>query len=216
MVALLCLTFSQADAIPRRKSCPTKIAAMSHVKLSDSQLFDLFQRTLRKDPVAGDILVKQLNRIFLPTILRFVQPYEADELLQRSFLKVWKSNAFRDPDHFTRPYLRLMAQNTCINYVSRRHVESSLFVGDEDDRQFLSLAAPAVNLWASEQAERVRFAISQLEGNQRIVIEMKMEGKSGEEIAKAIGENFSAKAVKSLNSRAWKKLRELLAESDDE
>lgn len=60
--------------------------------------------------------------------------------------------------------------------------------------------------------EKVRSAISQLGGSQAHTIMLRLEGYTNEEIAEIMG--ISTKAIRAVNTRAYKNLREWLREAD--
>lgn len=132
----------------------------------------------------------------------------ARELVQETFLQVHRARADYDPSRPLRPWVTTVAMNVRRDYLRRiqRRPEGALADGREADP-----AAVGADPLAAAEARSVREVVAQLPDNQRVVIELHwFEGLSFSEVASVLGMNGSAVKVRA--HRAYKRLRELLAD----
>lgn len=108
-----------------------------------------------------------------------------------------------------RAWLFAIARNVVIDAVRRyRPVLPLDGAGDLPDRD----PSPEQQAVASDQRRQLADALARLTAEQRDVVELRMAGLTGPEIATALG--LSLGAVKSLQFRAYGRLRTLLADLD--
>lgn len=110
-----------------------------------------------------------------------------------------------------RSWLMMIARNAVIDE-QRRHRP-----GTDIDAPHLALAdarmGPESSAIAADEQQRVRRAISQLSPRQREIVELRIAGYSGKEIAHTL--DMSVNGVRTAHHRAYSKLRELLAEETE-
>jgi len=106
-------------------------------------------------------------------------------------------------------WLFTIARNVVIDAVRRRRPHADL-----DDVWFVhdSLPLPDQRAIASDQQRLLFAAMRQLSPDQRHIVDLRLAGLTGPEIAEVLG--MSESAVKSSQFRAYSRLRKLLAEED--
>lgn len=102
-----------------------------------------------------------------------------------------------------------IARNTVID-ASRRHRPTASL---DDARPVSSDPGPEHAAIASVERDRIHAAIARLPETQRQVVELRLVGLRGTEIADVL--DMSTGAVKTANYRAFQRLREVLRETDD-
>jgi len=155
---------------------------------------ELFERYA---PLIGRVIRRGISR-----------PEVARELVQETFLQVHRARADYDPSRPLRPWLTTVAMNVRRDYLRRiqRRPEGAL-----SDHAEMEHAADDASPLATVEATRVREVVAQLPDNQRAVIELHwFEGLGFPEVADVLGVKPSAVKVRA--HRAYKRLRDLLAE----
>jgi RNA polymerase sigma-70 factor, ECF subfamily len=142
-------------------------------------------------------------------------PQEAEDLAQEVFLRVFRTRHKYSPKAKFSTWLFTIANNLALNALRDRHRRKALPLEARDSgTQGPPPAAdrgpsPAHPLQQSELAEVVRKALDDLNERQRVAVVLnKFEDMGYAEIAQVMG--LTAKAVKSLLSRARGRLREVL------
>ena len=104
-----------------------------------------------------------------------------------------------------RAWLFAIAHNVVIDATRRRRFHDDIdAAGQIADRQ----PSPEEHAVASDQRRRLADALARLNTDQRNVVELRVAGLTGPEVAAALG--LSLGAVKSLQFRAYARLRDLL------
>lgn len=106
-------------------------------------------------------------------------------------------------------WLMMIARNTIIDE-QRKHRPTADIENPTIEPQLRANSTPESIAIQREQQQRVRQAISQLNPRQQRMVELRIAGYSGQEIADIMG--ISLNGVRTAHSRAYKKLRELLAD----
>ena len=145
-------------------------------------------------------------------ILRIVRDAQmAEDLVQETFIRVWsRVQAFDSQRGALGPWLLAVARNRAIDYlrsVDGRMARSSFeLVEMENPALFANLETQIV---VSDQASRIREAMSKLNASQRNVIELAyFEGLSQAEMAEKMGQPLGT--IKTWVRTALKNLREHL------
>jgi len=163
---------------------------------------------------AGDSAAfRELFDRFAPRLGRVIgrgigRPEVVRELVQETFLQVHRARADYDPARPLRPWMTTIAMNLRRDYLRRmqRRPEGALA-----DEAALERESHEGGQTAAVEATRVRAVIAQLPENQRAVLELHwFEGLSFPEVAQVLGAKPSAVKVRA--HRAYKRLRELLAD----
>ncbi|MCU0705436.1 MAG: sigma-70 family RNA polymerase sigma factor [Fimbriiglobus sp.] len=142
-------------------------------------------------------------------------PQEAEDLAQEVFLRVYRTRHKYSPKAKFSTWLFTIANNLALNALRDRHRRQAIPLDARDSTQAGPPPAadrgpsPAHPMQQSELAEVVRKALDGLNERQRVAVVLnKFEDMGYAEIAEVMG--LTAKAVKSLLSRARGKLREAL------
>lgn len=106
-------------------------------------------------------------------------------------------------------WLMMIARNTIIDE-QRKHRPTADIANPAIEPQLAASSTPESIAIRREQQQRVRMAISQLSPRQQRMVELRIAGYSGQEIADIMG--MTLNGVRTAHSRAYKKLRELLAD----
>ncbi|MBL8822797.1 MAG: sigma-70 family RNA polymerase sigma factor [Planctomycetia bacterium] len=146
---------------------------------------------------------------------------EAEDLAQEVFLRVYRARNDYSPQAKFSTWLFTIANNVALNALRRRKRKPSYQIDPLVSQSGSQMARPEEALVPAvstepdrrmrhqELANVVELALSQLNERQRLAVVLnKFEEMSYEEIAQVIG--ISAKAVKSLLSRARTQLRDIL------
>lgn len=172
----------------------------------------------REDPAAFE----PLYRHHAPMIYRFCHRRlghreAAADATQQTFIKAIAAleNFRPDPKHpgrTFRAWLFRIAGNVVIDHRRAQRDHRSLDLPDEDAALARYLIDPGRSpeelAIASAEASAVREALEHLPDRQRGIVELRLAGLTGDEIAEAMGMSLSA--VKSAQFRAYGTLREAL------
>ncbi len=153
---------------------------------------ELIERLRRRDPDAMSDLYDRYSRIVYSVILRVVRNASvAEELAQETFLRAWnRAGDFDAARGKLVPWLLTIARNRAIDYLRST-------AGQQQSNTFELLSSERVTLFVKtedrmldlEQARRIRAAFSQLNKNQREVLELAyFEGLSQSEMAEKLGQ----------------------------
>ena len=173
---------------------------------------DLAARIKRRDPQAMADLYDLYGRLAYSLILRIVRDRDmAEDLVQETFLRVWtRAQAFDSARGALGPWLLAVARNRAIDYLRSadcRMARSTFEIVEmENPALFANLEKQLVS---SDQAGRIRVALSRLNPNQRSVIELAyFEGLSQTEMAEKLGQPLGT--IKTWVRTALKNLRDEL------
>jgi RNA polymerase sigma-70 factor (ECF subfamily) len=137
-------------------------------------------------------------------------PPEAEEIVQETFVEVWKRAGQYDPARGTvRAWIVTMARSRSIDRLRNRHVNERSVAGLAREDQPGQAASPLEDVEQRVERERVARALAELPEPQRRVIELAyFEGKTQKEIAEVTGEPLGT--VKTRVRLAMEKLAGLL------
>lgn len=164
-----------------------------------------------------------LMRKYFPRLLNFIYRYvgsreAAEDLAQEVFIRVYKSGANYQPKSKFQTWIFTIARNLSLNELRRNKYKTvsldAPLYSDEGEmkRQVedMKKVGPSQNMLCKEREGAVKAAINDLPESQRVAVLLRRyEQFSYEEIARTM--NISAKAVKSLLSRAKENLKNKLA-----
>lgn len=139
--------------------------------------------------------------------LRIADPHEAEDAAALIFTRAFAAWPPEDLS-LARPWLFTIAHNVVANHYrqqatrgSRQPLDTALELRDP-------AATPLEETLARERSAELRAAITRLSDDQRDVVELRLAGLTGPEIAESLGKSHAA--VKMLQLRAVQKLRTLL------
>jgi RNA polymerase sigma factor (sigma-70 family) len=165
----------------------------------------LIAGTIRADRTSQERLYKHYYGYAMSICLRYAPNRdEASEVLNDSFLKVFKKIAQYDPNKSFRGWLRRIIINTAIDYYRKNekhyhHLEIDRAMGEEQETDAISMLT----------AEEIYQLVQQLPHIYRLTFNLyEIEGYSHEEIGEQLG--IPAGTSRSNLSRAKQKLRLLM------
>lgn len=171
-------------------------------------------------------LAKQDPRAFAPlydtyadmvwrfAMSRLSNPERAQDVTSQTFVKAIQSlNRFHPKlqgEGTSFPaWLMMIARNTIIDE-QRKHRPTSDIQDEAIERSLSGGSSPETISIRREEQLRVRQAITRLSPKQQRMVELRIVGYSGQEIADIMG--MSLNGVRTAHSRAYAKLRDLLAD----
>lgn len=168
----------------------------------------------KRDPAAFEPLYRHyVGLVYHYALGRLRDPHRAEDVTSQIFTRVLTAlpsfRPERRPDGTTfRSWLMTIARNTVIDSARRQRPSVPL----DDARPAALEAGPEHVAIARGERERVHAAVARLPETQRQVVELRLVGLKGREIADVL--DISHGAVKTANYRAYQRLRELLGEPD--
>lgn len=169
----------------------------------------------KQDPHAFAPLYRHyVGLVYHYALGRLRDPHRAEDATAATFTGALQAlpsfNPEQRPGGTTfRSWLMTIARNTVID-ASRRHPPTEPL---DDARPVSRDPGPEQIAIASDQRDRIHAAIAHLPGTQRQIVELRLVGLRGTEIAEVLG--MSPGAVKTANYRAFGRLRETLREHHD-
>ncbi len=189
----------------------------TYSQLSDEELVDL---SLQRDYSAFEELVKRYEgRIYRLGLKMLKSPYDAEDLLQKTFLSVFENlPKFRKDSKFSTWVFRIATNHALMKLrkESKKMVSSlnePIHIGDEElDRQVADFECDVSQSYEiKELMEKLEKSIAELPDIYRLVFILRdVEGFSNKEVAKML--NLSVPAVKSRILRARLFLRDKLSD----
>jgi RNA polymerase sigma-70 factor, ECF subfamily len=175
-------------------------------------------QVLAGDKEAFRLLVERHTRSIYGVVHRMTgNQHDAEELLQETFLRAYKSlHRFELRSSFY-TWLYRIAVNRCLDFLKAKKISDTYQIADnpehDEDNREIQIATndpgPERLLLSAEARQKVAQAIALLSPAERLAFTMRhMEGKSIEEISKAL--NVRASAAKNSIFRAVQKIREQL------
>lgn len=145
---------------------------------------------------------------------RLRDPERAQDVTSQTFVKAIQSlpgfNAKLQGEGTSFPaWLMMIARNTIIDE-QRKHRPTSDIENPVIEPQLSTSSTPESIAISRDEQRRVRQAIAQLNPRQQRMVELRIAGYSGQEIADIMG--ISLNGVRTAHSRAYSKLRDLLAD----
>jgi len=175
------------------------------------QDIQLIRKAKKGDTKAFSKLVKKYQRQIYACIARMVYSHElTDDLIQETFIKVYKSLYRFDENYPFYPWVRRIAVNATINRLKSEAARKASSL-DNLDSTIVSDENPFQQLEQEEMLQNIRRAMYTLPEEQRAVFVLRtQEAMSYEEIAQTLG--ISLGTVMSRLNRARSKLKVILKE----
>ena len=206
-----CLAIS-ADGSALTSPSSSNAAPASHAEdTGKDRLRELMEGYQRADPAAAAELVHRLSPMLLRFLAGPVQTRsQADDMLQDCWLRVHRGRASYRPGSPVLPWVFAIARHTRIDAYRRRSLIERRELPSED----LEATAADASYTPPDGTEGdVWRLVRQLPDSQQEVVRMlKITGMSLEEVAGATGTTVGS--VKQKAHRAYRRLRELITESD--
>lgn len=140
--------------------------------------------------------------------LRIADPAEAEDAAALIFTRAFTAWPPANPDK-ARAWLFTIAHNTVANHYRSQATRGPRRPLDDAFAVYDAAPSPLDHAIARETRSELLAAIGLLSADQREVVELRLAGLTGPEIADAVGKNHAA--VKMLQLRAVQKLRTLLS-----
>lgn len=171
---------------------------------------DLVRAALRDRAAFEALYRRYAPDVYRYVVLRLADRDQADDHTQRIFIRALENLKTWQPrgDIPFRAWLLVIARNQLIDDARRRRL---IHVVDPElqTRPDASLGPEEIAL-QSDEGSRLRRALRQLPDTQREIVELRIADLTTPEIAAAL--NLTVSAVKSRQTRAYRRLRELLQE----
>lgn len=177
--------------------------------MKETELRLLANRIKASDQVAFEMLFNSFQTTIFNFLLFKTKDYAiAEDLLQETFLKVWKTRSALDETRSIKNYLYTIADNLTLNHFRHAKVVSH-YKGQIDSKMFSIVDNPQFILEEKEWHLALMRAIEDLPEKTRIIFLMsRMEDLTYEEIAGRL--SLSIKTVESHMTKALKLLRKTL------
>ena len=179
---------------------------------------EIIQATIAGDSNAFSALVKRYNRdVFGFAFYMVKDRSDAEDIVQETFVKVWKNLKKFKPEQRFKSWLLAIARNTTIDYIrKRRHANFSDFDDEEGSNAIVDtlvdeerLADEIASL--AESAGQIANAVKGLPEIYRTVLALRYDGGLAfEEISKILGKPVNT--VKSQHRRALIALRKAMVD----
>ena len=169
----------------------------------------------KKDPRAfAPLYDTYADMVWRFAMSRLADPERAQDVTSQTFVKAIRSISRFQPalqgEGTSFPsWLMTIARNTIIDE-QRRHRPTADIEHPGIEPHLRTSSTPEGIAIRREEQQRVRTAIAQLNPRQQRMVELRIAGYSGQEIADAMG--MTLNGVRTAHSRAYKRLRELLAD----
>lgn len=189
-------------------------AREQHILTPAERELQLVERA-QKDPRAfAPLYDTYADMIWRFAISRLGDPERAQDVTSQTFVKAIRSIGRFHPklqgEGTSFPaWLMMIARNTIIDE-QRRHRPTADITNPAIEPQLAHSSTPESIAIRRDEQRRVRTAISQLSPKQQRMVELRIAGYSGQEIADLMG--MSLNGVRTAHSRAYSKLRDLLAD----
>lgn len=187
--------------------------------LTDQEILDLFHTDGRREQAFGLLLKKYDQKLYWHIRRIVIDHDDADDVLQNTFLKIWKNlEKFRaDAQLFS--WMYRIATNECINFINQKKKHQHLTFDSTDSEEDNTFQASRVVKGESFQVDsehildRLKAAIESLPEKQRIVFSMRYYDEfSYEEMSEMLG--TSVGALKASYHHAVQKVEKFVSQTD--
>ena len=182
---------------PRAISATEEVGWLARIGMGDEAAFVLFYR--RFSAPVFSMLIKMLGN-----------QHDAEEVLQLSFLQIWKKAATFDPERsapFT--WLVMIARNRALDRLRARDRQARLEEAAAQDPEPFTPSAEGDPGLVGDMRSLLGLALAQIPSEQRMAIEMAFfHGLTHDEISENLGEPLGT--VKARIRRGILKLRDLV------
>lgn len=196
-------------------SFPTHVSHASHLMTSVERELQLIDAA-KKDPSAfAPLYDAYAGNVYRFAMSRLGNPERAADVTSQTFVKAIQALPRFKPklqgeETSLLPWLITIARNVVIDEQRKHRPTADIDSPDLQPHMPSARGTPETIAVRKEEQERVRAAIEQLSPRQRRMVELRIAGYSGKEIAEIM--NITLNGVRTAHSRAYSRLRELLAE----
>lgn len=180
-------------------------------QIEDEEILKKFSVEKTRNEAFNLLLNKYQQKIYWHIRRLVVNHDDADDLVQETFIKVWKNlhNFRSDSQLYT--WLYRIATNECITFLNRKKLKSSISLDDSPD---LSNTLAEGSYFNGDKAQlKLQQALLTLPEKQRLVFNMKyFDDLKYEEISQILG--TSVGALKASFHLAVKKIEQFLTSRD--
>ena len=175
-------------------------------RYADSSDADLVTWLAQGDERAfREVLVRHQGPVYRFAVRMLEDSYEAEDIAQETFLRLFRSADRYRPEASLRAYLLAIARNLCIDRMRKKSPELM-----EQPPELTTRETPLDSMVRSQTMDRLLGAVSNLPENQRSAVLLRHDqGLRYNEIANVMG--VSVSAVESLLVRARRTLRKQLS-----
>jgi RNA polymerase sigma-70 factor (ECF subfamily) len=154
---------------------------------SDVELVRAFAR--REGTAAGELYRRFAPRIYGLGIVMLGNPSQAEDLVQDTFVKVWrKADTYEAARGSLDTWVLLIARSLAIDLLRRRVLETRILAGHERHGEASEEAGPERVAETMDLAERAKRAMGALSPQQRAALELAyFSGKTSSEVAELEG-----------------------------
>jgi RNA polymerase sigma-70 factor, ECF subfamily len=163
------------------------LSLVREARRSDAELVRAFAR---KDPWAAEELYSRFApRIFGLGIVMLGSPSYAEDLVQDTFVKVWrKLDSYEASRGSLDTWVLLIARSLAIDSIRRRVLETRILTSQGEAGEASSEPGPEDRAETRDLAERARRAMGSLSAGQRAALELAyFGGKTSAEVAEVEG-----------------------------
>jgi RNA polymerase sigma-70 factor (ECF subfamily) len=170
----------------------------------DDALMALVQR--REQTAFERLVARHLDSVHRYLTRMTYSSFEADDLSQETFLRVWqRAGSYRPGRVRLTTWLHTIAHNLAVDGLRRRRPATDTAIEAADD----DAAGPEARLLAAETGRLLDGALTALPANQRAAVLLcQVQGFSNREAAAIVG--VSVRSLESLLARARRSLRQAL------
>ncbi|TMK85542.1 MAG: sigma-70 family RNA polymerase sigma factor [Actinobacteria bacterium] len=171
---------------------------------------DLMRDFLRKDPSAAEEMYERFApRVFGLGLVMLGNSTQAEDLVQDTFVKVWRSAASYDGARGSLDtWVLLIARSLAIDLIRRRVLETRTLAMQEEP-EIATDPGPEERAEARDLVDRARAAMASLTPGQRAALELAyFQGKTSSEVAEL--EGIPIGTAKTRIRTALAKIREVL------
>lgn len=164
----------------------------------------------------GEIVRRHADRIYGYLLRLTRSTADAEDLLQDTFFRVWRSARTYQPNRVqASTWIARIAHNVCVDSFRRRGPSIALDTLDTATPETLTSVALETAQIASDALTNVEIQIGRLPENQRAALVLcQLQGFSNAEAAVILG--IKVRALESLLARARRTLRQALAQGDND
>lgn len=180
--------------------------------IEDSVILQKFENEQTKTEAFSLLLQKYQQKIYWHIRRMVINHYDADDLVQEVFIKVWKNLANFRQDSQLYTWLYRIASNECITFLNKKKAKNNIPLDDVSEQ--LSNSLNEENYFSGNEIQRkLQEALITLPEKQRLVFNMKyFDDMKFQEISDVLG--TSVGALKASYHLAVKKIEQHLLSTD--
>lgn len=181
-------------------------------QVEDSEILQKFGVEKTRNEAFNLLLQKYQQKIYWHIRRLVIDHDDADDLVQESFVKVWKNLANFRSDSQLYTWIYRIATNECITFLNKKKLKNNVSLDDVDNELAESLASSSY--FDGDKIQRkLQEAVLRLPEKQRIIFNMKyFDDMKYDEISEVLG--TSVGALKASFHIAVKKIESILLNED--